>query len=126
MAEPDPRNGDKALKALDIIKEAIREQRSIRIQNAQGEDVTDVEFDNDADSGYETDGDRDEIILGIVRRQTGHEEGILAQEAVLISEGEAVRQKADAWGVTVIAASVIQRLLERRRSRTSSSSSIKL
>jgi len=118
---------ENALNAIMLIKAAVRSNKSIQVLTARRLDVTREALDDGADSGYETDNDREEIVRGIVQgRSDGSDETPehdRVEAAILVSGDEPARSKTDKLGVTVIAASVIKKLLSKCRSRASSVSS---
>lgn len=115
--------GDAAKAAIIAINEAVSEKRDIKVVTAKGNNVTNIGFYKEQLERHGEDELRniDDIIIqttkqqGVVRRQLLGNAGE-AEPAVLITEDVNMRVKANARGVTAIAASVVKRSLSPRGS----------
>lgn len=115
--------GDAAKAAIIAINDAVSEKRDIKVVTAKGNNVTNIGFYKEQleRHGEEELRNIDDIIIqttkqqGAVRRQALGSAGE-AEPAVLITEDVNMRVKANARGVTALAASVVRRSLSPRGS----------
>lgn len=113
--------GDAAKAAIIAINDAVSEKRDVKVVTAKGNNVTNIGFYKEQLERHGEDELRniDDIIIqttkqqGVVRRQIMGNAGE-AEPAVLITEDVNMRVKANARGVTAIAASVVKRSLSSR------------
>lgn len=113
--------GDAAKAAIIAINDAVSEKRDVKVVTAKGNNVTNIGFYKEQLERHGEDELRniDDIIIqttkqqGVVRRQILGNAGE-AEPAVLITEDVNMRVKANARGVTAIAASVVKRSLSSR------------
>lgn len=113
--------GDAAKAAIIAINDAVSEKRDVKVVTAKGNNVTNIGFYKEQLERHGEDELRniDDIIIqttkqqGVVRRQILGNAGE-AEPAVLITEDVNMRVKANARGVTAIAASVVRRSLSPR------------
>jgi hypothetical protein len=102
--------------ALQSVRTAILDDKTVRIATDSGDDVT-QEFLSENMSGDEQENVRwsEESIIGVARRQSdlnrqpsGNSE---ARPAVLVTEDKAMRMKAATAGVAAIATSMVKKWL---------------
>lgn len=113
--------GDAAKAAIIAINDAVSEKRDVKVVTAKGNNVTNIGFYKEQLERHGEDELRniDDIIIqttkqqGVVRRQMLGNAGE-AEPAVLITEDVNMRVKANARGVTALAASVVKRSLSPR------------
>lgn len=112
--------GDEAKAAIIAINDAVSEKRDIKVVTAKGNNVTNIGFYKEQLERHGEDlRNIDDIIIqttkqqGVVRRQMLGNAGE-AEPAVLITEDVNMRVKANARGVTAIAASMVKRSLSPR------------
>jgi hypothetical protein len=117
QAVPD---GMLARDALQSVRTAILDDKTVRIATDSGDDVT-QEFLSENMSGDEQENVRrsEESIIGVARRQSdlnrqpsgSQQSNSEARPAVLVTEDKAMRMKAATAGVAAIATSMMKKLL---------------
>lgn len=119
-----------ASSAILLINEYLSEKKDIKVITSKGNNVTYTGFYKEQLGGAEDIRNIDDIIIqttkqqGEIRRQTLKEAGD-AEPAVLITEDRNMRVKANARGVTAIAASALMRILSPEWSKEKDLSSAK-
>jgi hypothetical protein len=119
-----------ASSAIILISDYLNEKKDIKVITSKGNNVTYTGFYKEQLGGAEDIRNIDDIIIqttkqqGDIRRQALKEAGD-AEPAVLITEDRNMRVKANARGVTAIAASALMRILSPEWSKEKDVSSAK-